>query len=174
MKTLVSALLLALGLMCFGAAFAQAAPDAATVVAAAAAATVIIVVAAAAAAASVIIVVAVVVVIRVVAATPTPTAPLMTRAIADRPGRDRRTRALTHQIAQQFAVSRVDDDLALLAGPAAGHDHLAQQAAPDLDLTISLIGQLADHLPGIIGRSPRHAARKDKHHDKQQRVKTGA
>ena len=37
MKTLVSALLLALGLMCFGAAFAQAAPDAATVVAAAAA-----------------------------------------------------------------------------------------------------------------------------------------
>ena len=37
MKTLVSALLLALGLMCFGAAFAQAAPDAATAVAAAAA-----------------------------------------------------------------------------------------------------------------------------------------
>jgi D-lactate dehydrogenase (cytochrome) len=36
MKTLVSALLLALGLMCFGAAFAQAAPDAATAVAAAA------------------------------------------------------------------------------------------------------------------------------------------
>ena len=37
MKTLVSAVLLALGLMCFGAAFAQAAPDAATAVAAAAA-----------------------------------------------------------------------------------------------------------------------------------------
>ena len=37
MKTLVSALLLALGLMCFGAAFAQAAPDAATAVAVAAA-----------------------------------------------------------------------------------------------------------------------------------------
>ena len=37
MKTLVSALLLALGLMCFGAAFAQAAPHAATAVAAAAA-----------------------------------------------------------------------------------------------------------------------------------------
>ena len=37
MKTLVSALLLALGLMCFGAAFAQAAPDAATAVSAAAA-----------------------------------------------------------------------------------------------------------------------------------------
>ena len=37
MKTLVSAVLLALGLMCFGSAFAQAAPDAATAVAAAAA-----------------------------------------------------------------------------------------------------------------------------------------
>ena len=37
MKTIVSAVLLALGLMCFGAAFAQAAPDAATAVAAAAA-----------------------------------------------------------------------------------------------------------------------------------------
>ena len=80
-----------------------------------------------------------------------------------------RRRAAPYQIAQQFAVPRVDDNLALLVGAGAGHDHLAQQAAPHLDLAIALIGKLPGDLTGIIGRGMNRRARKKHRQHQQQR-----